>query len=95
MYRKDIGRARRLWDKYGITEAQYAKMLKMSDGGCWICGRKPKTRRLAVEHDHGPSKRVRGLSCHSCNKYKIGTNTAETAKRVLEYLSSDFDGRKL
>ena len=81
--------------KYGITERQYRLMLRRQKGGCAICGRKPKTRRLAVEHDHGPSRRVRGLACHVCNKFRIGMNTAETAQTVLAYLQSDFDGRTL
>jgi len=79
---------------YGITEPQYEEMLRRQNGVCAICGRPPKTRRLAVEHDHH-SGRVRGLACHRCNKYKIGTNTVETARKVLAYLESDFDGRKL
>lgn len=37
---------------YGITVEEYEKMLKVNDGGCWICGSKPKTRSLAVDHDH-------------------------------------------
>lgn len=90
---KDTDRARMLWQKYSITLAQYDAMLQMQGGGCWICGRVPKSRRLAVEHDHGPSKRVRGLVCHLCNKLRIGINTPETARKVLAYLESDFDGR--
>lgn len=92
---KDKNRARELWQKYGITESQYDAMLAMRDGGCWICGSRPKKVRLAVEHDHGPSKRVRGLACHTCNKYRIGVNTVFTARRVLEHLESNFDGRLL
>ena len=78
--------------KFGITEAQYAKMLAMGDGKCWVCGRPPKTKRLAVDHDHATG-RVRALACWMCNKYRIGTNTVATAKKVLSLLDSDFDGR--
>ena len=80
---------------YGITLAQYDRMLLLQGGVCAICGRPPKTKRLAVDHDHGPSKRVRGLTCWRCNKYCVGVNTIETARRVLAYLESDFDGRNL
>jgi 5-methylcytosine-specific restriction endonuclease McrA len=82
---------------FGITIQQYDKMLAMGDGCCWICGRPPKTKRLAVEHSHKkPDKgRVRGLACHNCNQYLIGKNTAESAKKVLVYLESSFDGRAL
>lgn len=91
----DIELARDLWQKYGLTIAQYEKMLDIGKGCCWICGHPPRKRRLAVEHDHGPSKRVRGLVCHVCNKLRIGVNTAETARKILVYLESDFDGRLL
>lgn len=92
---KELAHTARLKRVFGITPEQYDKMLARQGGGCAICGRPPKKNRLAVEHDHGASKRVRGLACHRCNKYKIGTNTAETARLVLAYLESDFDGRNL
>jgi len=81
--------------KYGITLEQYDTMLAAQGGVCAICGRPPKKNRLAVEHDHGPSKRVRGLTCHFCNRYRIGKNTAVTALKVLSYLESEFDGRNI
>lgn len=87
-------RARLLMQKYGITVAQYDKMFALQDGKCVGCGRPPKTRRLAVEHDH-KTKRVRGLACHNCNRHLIAKNTAETARWLVAYLSSDFDGRNL
>lgn len=95
----EVSRGKDLFIKYGITVDQYDQMLKMGNGGCWICGRQPKKMRLAVEHDHGTTNgvknRVRGLACHICNKNRIGINTPETAKKVLDYLVSDFDGRDL
>lgn len=42
-------------------------MLTAQGGGCAICGAKPKTRRLHVDHDHA-SGAVRGLLCHRCNR---------------------------
>ena len=89
-----------LWEKYGITGEQYDAMLVRQGGVCKLCGRPPKTRRLAVDHDHGTDARgvkhrVRGLLCHICNKLRVGINTAETARAVLVYLESDFDGRTL
>jgi hypothetical protein len=90
-----VSRAKSMWQKYGITESQYDAMLAMGDGGCWICVNPPRKKRLAVEHDHGPSKRVRGLACMRCNKYRIGVNTPASAQKVLVYLTSTFDGRDL
>lgn len=52
--------------KYGITLEDYERMLKRFDGGCWICGRKPKKRRLCVDHNHKTGE-VRGLLCYKCN----------------------------
>lgn len=43
---------KRLVKKYGITLDQYNVMLEQQDGICKICGSAPKTRRLAVDHDH-------------------------------------------
>lgn len=59
-------RDRYLQRKYGITEADYEKLLAIREGRCWICLSPPKARRLHVEHDH-KTKRVRGLTCWRCN----------------------------
>lgn len=83
------------YEKFGITHEQYEMMLKMQKGLCKLCGRPPKRIRLAVEHDHGASKRVRGLCCYRCNRFLIGYHTLETARKLVRYLESDFDGRKL
>ena len=62
---------------YGITEAEYNLILKEQHGVCWICGKPPKNRRLAVDHLHvkrdkktpaaDKRKRTRGLLCWACN----------------------------
>ena len=67
-------RLRRL---YGITLAEYNRICTLSDGGCWICGSKPKTRRLHTDHKHAkgykkltPAEKrlhVRGVLCAWCN----------------------------
>jgi len=91
---KTGARRAKLLARYGITTAQYDMMFALQDGKCVGCGRPPKTRRLAVEHDH-KTGRVRGLACHNCNRHLIAKNTAETARWLVAYLSSDFDGRTL
>lgn len=95
------GRDKYLQETYGLTQEQWDKMFKMQNGKCPICGTKlysyheKKGRRAApVDHDH-KTGRVRGLICYTCNRWRVGRNTAETAAHVLEYLSSDFDGREI
>jgi len=93
--RKALARKNALKRRYGITPEQYDLMLERQGGGCAICGRLPKPgRRLAVDHDHA-TKRVRGLLCFQCNKYRVAKNTKQTALWVLRYLEDDFDWRTI
>jgi len=84
--------------KYGITEATYFVMVKKYNGGCWICGKKPKPgKALNVDHDHKTGQ-VRGLLDFFCNKFVIGRRRREhvpTFLRAAEYLSSTVDWRKV
>lgn len=60
-------RAGHLKRKYGITLADYERMLDGQGGCCAICRRPPRERStLHVDHEHG-SERVRGLLCFTCN----------------------------
>jgi hypothetical protein len=59
--------------RYGITEADYQRMLAAQDGRCAICrtNEPPKhkdgsPKRWHVDHDHLTGV-VRGLLCRSCN----------------------------
>ena len=67
MNKAEKRRDRRLRKTYGITLADYGRMLKAQKGGCAICGNKPKKRSLDVDHSH-KTGRVRGLLCHRCNR---------------------------
>ena len=80
--------------KYGLTYLQFLTMSYSQGGKCALCERQPKVGRLQVDHDH-ETKKVRGLLCYPCNRFKVGSNTIEDAKAVLQYLSRDFDGRSL
>lgn len=54
---------------------------------CAIC-RKPSSafkKRLSVDHAH-KTGRIRGLLCFRCNKFRVGRQTIETCREVLEYL---------
>jgi hypothetical protein len=51
----------------GLSLDDYERLLAAQGGGCALCGRKPKTRRLDVDHDHRTGK-IRGLLCQRCNR---------------------------
>lgn len=81
--------------RYGITTRQYDRLLQLQQGRCAICRRPPKTRRLHTDHDHA-TKRVRGLLCMTCNRYRVSKNSLESARAVVRYLSNvGFDARNL
>lgn len=56
---------------YGLEGEQYEALLDMQSGGCAVCGAKPKSKRLAVDHDHKTGA-VRGLLCKRHNKDALG-----------------------
>lgn len=41
-----------LMKKYFISEKEYNVLLAHGSGSCWICGKKPVSKALAVDHDH-------------------------------------------
>ena len=47
-----IAKDKRLRKLYGITLDDYNTMLTEQNGVCAICGTKPGTRSLSVDHDH-------------------------------------------
>jgi len=57
---------------YGLTPEQYDELLKRQGGKCAICRARPKSKRLAVDHDHGTGE-VRGLLCSRCNHDLLGS----------------------
>ncbi len=80
---------RHLMRSYGITLADYDRILAFQGGGCALCGKPQRTEalRLAVDHDHRTG-RVRGILCHRCN-CAIGAlgDSAEKLTRVIEYFT--------
>lgn len=54
---------------------------------CFIC-KKPRSvfkNRLSLDHNHRSGK-IRGLLCFSCNRFKLGRHTIESATAILDYL---------
>ncbi len=81
--------------RYGITRADYSRMLIDQNGCCAICGTtkssKSGDRCFYVDHDHDRNV-VRGLLCHACNGAlgHFGDNLAGI-QRVVDYLRRSGD----
>jgi len=75
---------------YDITMEQYELMLAAQEGKCAICKASEPGGRykfFAIDHNHETGK-IRGLLCLECNSCRVGCNTLETAKAVVEYLTN-------
>ena len=80
-------RDRQYRKRYGITLADYNRMLSGQDGKCAICRSETSGnvgQCFAVDHDHATGY-VRGLLCIKCNA-RLGWLEARLGS-VLEYLS--------
>lgn len=81
--------------QYGLTGEEYDALFRYQGGRCAICRRKPRTKRLAVDHDHRTGE-VRGLLCanneNGCNRAVIANLEAAedgglaAARRAVAYL---------
>lgn len=75
---------------YEIDRETYEALLDWQDGRCYICGKRPRGRRLAVDHDHATNA-VRGLLCSNdewgCNmSLRILLDDEAIAQRALAYV---------
>lgn len=80
-------RDEKLRREFGISEAEYMKMLDAQGGVCAICKNSETGGRwLAVDHNHENGK-VRGLLCQKCNT-GIGllSDSPTLIERALAYL---------
>lgn len=89
--------------KYGLSEADYVKIIESQGGVCAVCEQSPSSGRLCVDHFHAtgwkkmkPSDRklfVRGLLCFFCNTRYMGRGiNIRKARNVVSYLE-DFEAR--
>lgn len=83
--RREAGANQHYKKKYKITLEEYNLILAKQNGVCKICGSRPKTRRLHLDHNHKTDV-IRGLLCYRCNCHLVGQNTVQTAQAVLKYL---------
>lgn len=96
-------RERRLWKLYGLTLADYDRLMERQGGACAICEAPPSPgKSLAVDHDHAIVAKVkkahrtpglmrtsvRGLLCWLCNHRRIGRGATPTLMyRAGNYLA--------
>lgn len=90
--RTDPNHSKRVQETYGITGSEYEAILKAQDGKCAICQQPPRSKRLAVDHDHtlgNTREAVRGLLCRRCNHRLLGSahDATEILHRAIEYLT--------
>jgi Autographiviridae endonuclease VII len=88
--RKAADREGHLKRKFGITLADYDRLLDEQGGVCAICGEaRPEERTLHVDHDHETGV-IRGLLCFRCNN-SLGDlrEDVELFRRATDYLDRD------
>lgn len=77
--------------RYGLTHADYERLLTFQGGGCAICGTPPETQhhgRLHIDHDHTTGA-VRGLLCFQHNVWMdrgLPTDSPELLVLAAKYL---------
>jgi len=81
--------------QYGVGIDWYEKKLDEQGGRCAICLCRPRTRVLAVDHDHFTGA-LRGLLCGRCNHglLQFAQEDITILKRAIEYLLSHLEGNK-
>lgn len=83
--------------KYGLGTLAYSQLIARQNGLCPICGKKPTTGKMVVDHYHVKGykklppeekrKYIRGLTCWFCNHSYLGRGiTIGKAKNVVKYL---------
>lgn len=74
---------------YGLAATGYDELLERQGGRCAICRSKPKSKRLAVDHDHATGA-VRGLLCSRCNHDLLGSawDSLALATALWHYLNT-------
>jgi Recombination endonuclease VII len=74
---------------YGVSSDDYDAMLKLQGGRCAICRAKPKSKRLAIDHDHKTGAN-RGLLCSRCNHDLMGAawDSMAMASALWHYMNT-------
>lgn len=74
---------------YDLTAEEYDALLLLQGGACAICRAKPRSQRLAVDHDHVTGA-VRGLLCSRDNHDLLGAghDNADRLRAAVNYLDT-------
>lgn len=74
---------------YGLAPGDYEKLFELQGKRCAICRARPKSKRLAVDHDHATGA-VRGLLCSRCNHDLMGSawDSMAIASSLWHYLNT-------
>jgi hypothetical protein len=74
---------------YDLTAEEYEALFELQGRACAICGQKPRTQRLAVDHDHATGA-VRGLLCSRDNHETLGGahDNVDRLRAAVAYLDS-------
>lgn len=83
---------------FGISEEDYQWLLVLQHGKCAICRERPRTKRLALDHDHkhepckgvGCRDCVRGLICARCNHELLAAahESVHILRNAVRYLET-------
>ena len=87
----------RVKNEFGIDAATYHHLFELQAGRCAICRGRPKSKRLAVDHDHSCCKKpplcgrcTRGLLCSRCNHDLLGAahDSIQILENAVAYLAT-------
>lgn len=74
---------------YGLGGDDYDGLLERQGGRCAICRARPRSKRLAVDHNHATGA-VRGLLCSRCNHDLMGAawDSLAIASALWHYMNT-------
>lgn len=76
----------RLMKTYGLSVAEFNRILEAQNHCCAICSRKQRRRRLSVDHDHATGF-VRAILCGPCNTALGGfQDSPELLRKAATYI---------
>jgi hypothetical protein len=81
--------------EYGMSVAEFERMIVAQDGRCLVCGLVPKPTKISktgfvVDHCH-KSDKVRALLCQRCNSgLGMFCDDIKLLRRAIAYLNGDM-----